>query len=89
MKKVTITLDEKVTARARALAAAQGKSMSQFISGVLEREIGRGEEKTRPGTIEEFLHGPLRPLSDEDGRLPSRKEIFGERSDELLRRYQR
>jgi hypothetical protein len=88
MKNVTITLDEKVAAKVRVKAATQGKSVSKFISEMLEREIGRSG-KTGLESIEEFLDGPLWPLSDDNGRLPSREEIYGERADELLRRYER
>jgi hypothetical protein len=88
MKNVTITLDEKVAAQVRVRAAVQGKSVSKFISDLLEREIGR-VGKTQLETIEEFLNGPRWPLSDENGRLPSREEIYGERADELFRRYER
>jgi hypothetical protein len=88
MKNVTITLDEKVAAQVRVNAAVQGKSVSRFISDLLEREIGRAG-KTQLETIDEFLNGPLWPLSDENGRLPRREEIYGERADELLRRYER
>jgi hypothetical protein len=88
MKNVTITLDEKIAAQVRVKAATQGKSVSKFISEMLEREISRGG-KTGLESIEEFLDGPLWPLSDENGRLPGREEIYGERADELLRRYER
>ena len=88
MKNVTITLDERVAAQVRVKAAIQGKSVSKFISDLLEREIGRGG-KSQLETIEEFLSGSLWPLSDQNGRLPSREEIYGERADELLRRYER
>ena len=88
MKNVTITLDEKLAAQVRVKAAVQGKSVSKFVSDLLEREIGR-VGKTQLETIEEFLSGPLWPLSDEHGRLPNREEIYGERADELLRRYER
>jgi hypothetical protein len=88
MKNVTITLDEKIAAQVRVRAAMQGKSVSKFISGLLEREVGRGG-KTGLQAIEEYLDGPLWPVSDDSGRLPSREKIYGERADELLRRYQR
>jgi hypothetical protein len=88
MKNVTISLDERVAAQVRVKAAVQGKSVSKFISDMLEREVGRGG-KTQFETIEEFLEGALWPLSDENGRLPRREELYGERADELLRRYER
>ena len=89
MKNLTITLDEGVAARVRVQAAVQGKSMSKFISDLLEREVGRGDNKTDLEAIEEFLQGPLWPLTDENGRWPSREDIYGERINELLRRYER
>jgi plasmid stability protein len=85
LKNVTITLDEKIAAQVRVKAATRGKSVSKFISELLEREIGRDEKKSGLQAIEEYLDGPLWPISDENGRLPTREEIYGERADELLR----
>ena len=59
-----------------------------FVSDLLEREVG-SVGKSGVDAIEEFLRGPPWPLSDENGRLPDREEIHGERADELLRRYER
>ncbi len=88
MQNVTIALNEKLAAKVRVKAAVQGKSVSKFVSELLEREIGRGE-KTQLETIEEFLDGPLWSLTDKKGRLPSREKIYGERADELLHRRRR
>ena len=87
MKNVTITLDENVAAQARIEAATQGKSLSKFVSDLLVREVGRGK-RSQLDALEEFLSGPLLPLSDEKGRLPTREELYAEREDELLRRYE-
>jgi plasmid stability protein len=88
MKNVTITLDEDLASQVRVKAAMEGKSMSRFISDLLEREVGRSRSSPLEA-IEAFLCGPRWSLSDEDGRLPRREEIYGERADELLRRYER
>jgi Ribbon-helix-helix protein, copG family len=87
MKNVTITLDENLASQVRVKAAMEGKSVSGFISDLLEREVGRSRSSPLEA-IEAFLCGPRWSLSDEDCRLPRREEIYGERADELLRRYE-
>jgi len=87
MTEVTITLDEKIAAQVQEKAAVEGKSMSRFISDLLEHEVGRAT-KTQLEAVEEFLKGPLWQVS-ENGRLPTRQELYREREDELLRRYER
>lgn len=88
MKNVTITLPDDLATAARVEAAKQDKSLSRFVADMLEREVGRREVSQREA-IEKFLSGPLLPMSDEHGRLPTREEIYREREDELLRRYER
>ena len=83
MKNVTISLDEGLARAARIEAASQGKSLSRFVSDILADRL-----RTREA-IRSFLEGPLWPLTDEQGRLPSREEIYAEREDELLRRHER
>jgi hypothetical protein len=87
MKNVTITLEENLASKVRMSAAMQGKSVSRFISDLLEREVGRGE--TSPAeAIEAFLREPTWRVSDENERLTTREGVWGERADELFRRYE-
>jgi hypothetical protein len=84
MKNVTITLGEDLVSRARVEAAKEGKSLSRFVSELVERRVGR--KKTQLEALEAFLAGPLLPLSDHQGRLPTREELY---DDALLRRHER
>lgn len=74
MKNVTITLPEETIARLRIAAAKEGKSMSKFTAELIEGRIGRAT--TRREAIDEFLAGPLMDLTDENGKAPSRDEIY-------------
>jgi hypothetical protein len=98
MKNVTITLDDAIAIRADAEAASRGKSVSEFLSDLIEREIGRNESevgrKKMSGleAIEAFLSGPGIPATPGvpvPDRLPNRQEIYDERLDELVRRHER
>lgn len=86
MKNVTISLDDTVVHDARVAAASQGKSLSRFVSEVLSDHLTRSNRRR---AIRDFLDGPLWELTDENGRLPTREEIYAEREDELLRRHER
>ena len=94
MTDITITLDEKFAEQLQEKASVEGKSVSKFVSDLLEREISRSvvhadqESKTQLEALEEFLSGPGWPVS-ENGRLPTREELYREREDELFRRYER
>jgi hypothetical protein len=85
MKNVTITLDETVAARARVAAAVQGKSLSRFISELVERAIGN-QPKAQLEALEKFLSGPGYPGISQNWQ--GREELYAEREDELLRRYE-
>lgn len=74
MKNVTITLDDELVSRARVEAAKQGKSLSRFVSELVETRVGR--EKTQLEALQAFLAGPLMNLTDENGNAPSRDEIY-------------
>jgi predicted CopG family antitoxin len=74
MKNVTITLGEDLVSRARVEAAKEGKSLSRFVSELVERRVGR--KKTQLEALEAFLAGPLMELTDENGKAPSRDEIY-------------
>jgi hypothetical protein len=88
MKNVTITLDDAIAVRADAEAASRGKSVSEFVSELIEREIGR-KEMTDLEAIRDFLSGPGIPAAGTPERLPTRQDIYDERIDELVRRYER
>jgi hypothetical protein len=86
MKNVTVTLPEQMVARARVVAAAQGKSLSKFISDLVVREIGTDPEE-QVKAIERFLSGPGWPGVAAEWR--GREALYAEREDELLHRHQR
>jgi hypothetical protein len=87
MKNVTITLDDVVATRARVEAASRGKSLSKFVRELIEREIGH-KEMTDLEAMEKFLSGPDLATLGGEARLPTRQEIYDERIDELVRRYE-
>jgi len=88
MKNVTITLDDAIATRARLEAASRGKSLSKFVRELIEREIGR-KEMTDLEMMEKFLSGPGIPATTDFNRLPNRHELYDERIDEPVRRYER
>jgi hypothetical protein len=88
MKNVTITLDDAVASRADVEAANRGKSLSGFVSELIKREIG-WKEMTDIEAMEKFLSGPGIPATADSHRLPNRQELYDERIDELVRRYER
>jgi hypothetical protein len=74
MKNVTVTMDEALLRKARIAAAEQGKSLSKFIAETMERRVG--SELTPKDAIARFLTGPLMDLTDENGKAPTRDEIY-------------
>jgi hypothetical protein len=82
-KKVTITLDDSLAARARVEAAGRGKSLSKFVGELIERELGRDDEVDLK-TIKQFLFGPGYPGISKNWR--GREVLYAEREDQLLRR---
>ena len=74
MKNLTITMDDAVLARARVAAAKQGKSLSRFVSELVERNIGR--PMSQKEALERFLSGPLLDLTDENGKAPKRDQLY-------------
>jgi hypothetical protein len=86
MKNVTITLDEAVASKARIEAATQGKSLSRFISELVERAVA-GQAEAQIKVLEKFFNGPGFPGASKNWR--GREELYAEREDELLRRYER
>jgi hypothetical protein len=94
MKNVTIILDDALAIRADAEAASRGKSVSEFVTELVEREVGRKvrAERSSIEAMEDFLSGPGIPATPgvpAPERLPNRQEIYDERIDELVRRYER
>jgi hypothetical protein len=85
MKNVTITLEEAVASRARIAAATQGKSLSRFISELVERAVA-GQSRTQLEVLEEFFSGSGVAGISKNWR--GREALYGEREDELLRRYE-
>ncbi len=87
MKNVTITLNEDIAHRARVEAAREGKSLSKFVSGLVEARIGR--DMTQLEALEKLKALPLRELTGGSGKAPSRTELYDERADQLFRRHER
>jgi hypothetical protein len=85
MKNVTITLDDTIATRASVEAASRGQSLSEFVRELIERELGR-DAKTDLDVIREFTRGPGYPGISRNWR--GREELYAEREDELLRRYE-
>lgn len=84
MKNVTITLPEDVLARARVEAARQGKSLSRYVTEIVEDRCPPSEDPA--AALMRFLDGPGFPGASKD--WPTREEIYGEREEELVRRYE-
>ena len=75
MKNVTITLPEQTLAKLRIEAAKAGKSVSKFMADLAEERIG--SRTADPGqAMRQFLSGPLYDLTDENGKAPSREQIY-------------
>lgn len=83
MKNVTITVSDHLARQARIEAAKQGKSLSRFLSDLVEQRVGR--RLSQRDALERFLGAPLLPLTD-DGCAPRREELY---DDPLLHRYER
>lgn len=74
MKNLTITLPDETAAQVRVAAAKAGKSMSCYIVDLLTRQDDFRAEKIV--AMETFLSAPSVPISDENGRPPSREELY-------------
>ena len=86
MKNVTITLSRGLARRARVAAAKEDKSLSRFVADLLEKQCEA--EADRAGKVEllwKFLDGPGFPGASKN--WPGREVLYGERENELLRRY--
>jgi hypothetical protein len=76
MKNVTVTMDEDLLRRARVAAAHEGKSLSRFVAETVEQRIGRPLSQSE--ALAEFLAGPPLHILDENGRAPSRGQLYDE-----------
>lgn len=75
MKNLTLTLPDETYQNLRIAAAREGKSMSRFVGGLVARQFATAEDDPK-AAMERFLSGPLWSLTDEDGRAPSRDQIY-------------
>ena len=85
MKNVMVTLDDAIMTRARVEPGSRGQSLSKFVRELIEREIGRDTESDL-NAIRKFIRGP--GYSGISRNWRGREELYAEREDELLRRYQ-
>ena len=88
LRNITIALGDDLAAWLRVAAAREGKSVSRYLGDKLERE--RAAENDRDAalrTLDKFLSGPGYPGLSQ--RLPTREELYAEREEELLSRYER
>lgn len=74
MKNVTVTMDEALVKRARVAAARDAKSLSRFVAEAVEQRVGR--PLTQREALDRFLAGPLMDLTDENGKAPSRDQLY-------------
>ncbi len=84
MKDVTITLPDDLAHRVRVEAAKQDKSVSRFIADLLAQQCPADEADKV--LLRKFIEGPGWPGITKARR--GREAIYGEREDELLRRYE-
>jgi hypothetical protein len=91
VKNVTIAVNEAVLLEARVKAAREGKSLSRYVADLMARDAGlaMSANQEHDEALEALLNMGKLDLSDEQGRLPRREDIYAERDDELLRRHQR
>jgi hypothetical protein len=78
MKNLTISLKEELLQDTRVNAAKAGKSMSQYVADLLERETSQEttkavEIKRRLEALQRVFDGPKLPIS-ENGRMPTAEE---------------
>ncbi len=78
MKNLTISLKEELLQDTRVNAAKAGKSMSQYVADLLEREASHettntDEIKRRLEALQRVFDGPKLPIS-ENGRMPTAEE---------------
>ena len=78
MRNVTISMDDALVRLTEAEAAKAGKSLSDYISAIVARELegpSQTGERSNPqlAALNRVFAGPLLPLS-ENGRMPASEE---------------
>ncbi|WP_187972252.1 hypothetical protein [Aquibium microcysteis] len=80
MKNVTVSMDEAILAEARVKAARAGKSLSKYMAGLVEADVGSvrlpGTAATREeqiAALDAMLKGPKWAIM-RDGRMPTSDE---------------
>jgi len=74
MKNITITLDEQTAQWARDQAAAEGLSLSRYVSDVLRKQLPRALAYER--AMNSYLSRPRTSLSDPGDKLPTREDLY-------------
>ena len=74
---VTLSIDEALAERARALAAGRGKSLNQLICELLERETGRHDGEARAAVLDALWASSS---GDSGGHRFRRDETYAERT---------
>jgi hypothetical protein len=73
MRNVTISLDERVARWARIRAAEEEKSLSRWVSEMLERR--KSEEEAYETAMRTYLSIEPRPLREAGAPLPRREDL--------------
>ena len=91
MKNVTISMDEELLQQVKVEAAMKGKSVSRFVADLLSEQLVARPRRVAEisAVLDALLAMPELTMSDENGKMPSREELYDERDDELLRRRER
>ena len=87
MKNVTITLPDDLAQWAKVEAAKEGKSLSRHLADMLS--ANRDRRKSQAAAIKAWLDLPPLRLVNENGKPPTRDEIYGLRMGDLLSRHER
>jgi hypothetical protein len=74
MKNVTISMPEQTLSRVRVEAAKAGKSVSRFMVDLAEAHVLPTDDPRAALAV--FLSGPLLDLTDENGKAPSRDQLY-------------
>ena len=76
MKNLTVTLPDDAFAQLRIDAASEGKSMSKYVAALIQKQTRPSDNAAKVEAMERFLAGPLWDLTDENGKAPSRDQIY-------------
>ena len=74
MKNVTVTMSETLLQRARVAAARAGKSLSRLVAAAGRQRVG--PPRPQPEAHERFLAGPPLHVLDENGKAPTRDQLY-------------